>query len=109
MSSAPHERRAERVDSLDATLFAALGLIRVLTRLGALLDRHAPPAAAPRRTRERAVARADDESILMVLLGVVTLGERCREHLARLAASGPTTRPDPAPRKRAGRAGGLLR
>jgi hypothetical protein len=90
----PHERRADSLERLDAALFAALGLVAVCARLDALLGKHGRPHAVARRTP---AASAQDEGILMALVGLVALRRTCGSHVDALTADGRGRRTSAAP------------
>lgn len=81
----PLERRRDSLERLDASLFAALGVVAVCARLDALLRRHGrPQAVAP----APAAISAQDEGILMALVGIVALRRACGAHVDALTADG---------------------
>jgi hypothetical protein len=85
----PHERRSDSLERLDAALFAALGVVAVCARLDALVRRHGRPhAVAP----ASAATSAQDEGILMALVGLVALRRTCSAHVDALTADGHARR-----------------
>jgi hypothetical protein len=107
----PHHRRSDSLERLDAALFAALGLVVVIARLDGLLEKHGRPPAS-RRDRTHATRRhrapspgartpqttnAEDQGILMALLGLVALSRTCGAHLDALTADGRARRTASAP------------
>lgn len=81
----PHERRSDSLERLDAALFAALGVVAVCARLDALLQRHGRPHAVARAS---AATSAEDEGILMALVGLVALRRTCGAQVDALTADG---------------------
>ena len=112
----PHERRSDPHERLDAALFAALGLVSAIAGFDRLLENHGRPSA-----RRAPSASAEDEGLLMGLVGLVALRRRCGAHLEALTADGragtrlraPETAserdPSPASARAAARSGSLLR
>jgi hypothetical protein len=92
----PHERRSDSLERLDAALFAALGLVAVIARLDALLQRHGRPQASS-VARTPATGAQGDEGILMALVGLVALRRTCRAHLDALTADGRARRKASSP------------
>ena len=85
----PQERRSDSLERLDAALFAALGVVAACARLDALLQRSGRPlAVAP----ASAPTSAQDEGILLVLVGLVALRRTCGAHLDALTADGRARR-----------------
>jgi hypothetical protein len=90
----PHERRSDSLERLDASLFAALGLVAVCARLDAWLrtyGRRRAGAPAP------AATSAEDEGILLALVGLVALRRTCGAHLVALTADGHARRMSAVP------------
>lgn len=90
----PHERRSDSLERLDASLFAALGVVAVCARLDALLRTYGRPRAGARAPE---AISAPDEGILMALLGLVALRRSCGAHVDALTADGHTRRVSTVP------------